>query len=191
MEPLYSFAHQRWLGRMRTAAWAGVTALVLAGLFATRFGSRWPSIYYMTGPSMEPTIAARRYFIAWSPPDRLVRGDLVLFRYEDEDGVFHVLRRLVALPGDTAAMDSGVVVLNGVPQRWPFRITTPHVWRSELAIEGTLFDLGPWVVPRDSVVLLADARDMVGWPDSRFVGFIPIEDIVGRATRTISGRRLR
>ena len=68
---------------------------------------------------------------------------------------------------------------------------TPAAGRSELAIEGRLFDLGPWIVPPDSVVLLADTRDMIGWPDSRFLGFIAIDDIIGRATRTIGGRRLR
>ena len=176
---------------LRAAFLLAIGALIVGGLWATGLGRRWPSIYYMTGSSMEPTLTAGEYFIVWSPPDRLAHGDLVLFRYEDEDGVFHVLRRLAALPGDTVAMDSGTVVLNGVPQPWPFRITTPKVRRSELALEGMLFDLGPWIVPTDSVVLLADTRDMVGWPDSRFLGFIPIENILGRATRTISGRRLR
>lgn len=139
---------------------------------------------------MEPTLTAREFFIVWRPADRLARGDLVLFRYSDEDGVFHVLRRLAGLPGDTVAMDSGAVVVNGRRQGWPFRIDSPKVWRSELAIEGRLFDLGPWIVPPDSVILLSDSRDMVGWPDSRFIGFIPMQDILGRATRTLGGRPL-
>lgn len=183
--------HRRSLRRLRVAAWFAVGITLTAALWSTGLGRRWPSVYYMTGPSMEPTLAAGKYFLVWSPVDRLARGDLVLFRYADEDGVFHVLRRLVALPHDTVALDSGAVVLNGVRQDWPFRIASPRVWRSELAIEGRLFDLDPWIVPRDSVVVLADSRDMVGWPDSRFIGFVPVSDIVGRATRTLSGRRLR
>ncbi len=166
-------------------------AVLLAGLvWATRFGTHWPSVYYMTGSSMEPAIGAEEHFIAWSPPGAFSRGDLVLFRFEDEDGEFHVLRRLAALPGDTVAMDSGVVVVNGDAMPWPFRITSPRVTRSELAREHSLFDWGPWIVPRDSVVLLSDTRDMVGWPDTRFLGFIPKDDIVGKATRTVRGRRL-
>ena len=184
-------ARRDLLSRVRGALWFAIGAFAIAALWITGFGSRWPSLYYMTGASMEPTLSPQQFFIVWSPPDRLVRGDLVLFRYEDEDGVFHVLRRLVALPGDTVAMQSGRVILNGTPQPWPGRIVTPAAGRSELAIEGRLFDLGPWIVPPDSVVLLADTRDMIGWPDSRFLGFIAIDEIIGRATRTIGGRRLR
>lgn len=180
----------RVLGRLRTAVWLAVAALVVLGVWLTRAGARWPSLYYMTGPSMEPSVMAHEYFLAWSPPDRIERGDLVIFRFEHDGAVYHVLRRVAGLPGDTVAMDSGVVILSGEPQKWPFRIVTPAVYRSELAIEGVLFDFGPWIVPPDSVLLLADTRDMDGWPDSRFLGFIPLRDIEARAEITLSGRRL-
>lgn len=179
------------LAWVRAALWLMLAALAVLGLRVTRSGTRWPSVYFMTGPSMEPTVAAHEYFLAWSPPDRIERGELVIFRYTDADGVFHVLRRVVALPGDTVAMDSGRVILNGVARSWPYRILRPAAWRSELAIEGRIYDFGPWIVPRDSVVLLADTRDMMGWPDSRFIGFVPLDDILARATVTLAGRTLR
>ena len=175
---------------LRVIVWILFAALAGVGAWTTRLGTRWPSIYYMTGPSMEPTLSAREYFFAWSPPGELERGDLVLFRFEDADGVFHVLRRLVALPGDTVAMSSGAVILNGAVQEWPYQIMKPAASRSELAIEKTIYDWGPWIVPTDSVVLLSDTRDMVGWPDSRFVGFVPRVDILAKAGRTVWGRRL-
>jgi signal peptidase I len=180
----------RLLVWLRAAVWLAIAALAVVALWTTRAGSRWPSLYYMTGPSMEPNVRAGEYFIAWSPAGRIAPGDLVIFRFEDADGVFHVLRRVAALPGDTVAMDSGVVILNGKRQPWPYRIVRPDVWRSELAVEGRLFDFGPWVVPPNSVVLLSDTRDMLGWPDSRFLGFIPLEDILARAELSLSGRRL-
>lgn len=167
-----------------------VATLALAGLWVTRFGERWPSVYYMTGSSMQPTLAAGEYFLVWSPPGHLEHGDLVIFRYDVEGEGYHVLRRLIGLPGDTVEMEAGAVFVNGEPTDWPYRIASPEVWRSELAIEGKLFDLGPWIVPPDSTLLLADTRDIMGWPDSRFLGFIASNDIVGRATRTLSGRRL-
>ena len=176
---------------MRRALVLGVAAAALAALWLTRFGTRWPSVYYMTGPSMEPTVAAGEYFLAWTPAGELRRGDLVLFRFADEGEEFHVLRRLVALPGDTVAMRRGAVVLDGRAQRWPFRIVEPLAWRSPLAIEPNLYDWGPWIVPPDSVVLLSDTRDMIGWPDSRFVGFVAERDVVAMAWRTVRGRRLR
>ncbi|MBI3081763.1 MAG: signal peptidase I, partial [Gemmatimonadetes bacterium] len=154
-------------------------------------GTRWPGIYYMTGPSMEPTVRAGEYFLVWNPPGHLARGDLVVFRYEDGDGVFHVLRRLAGLPGDTIAMREGAIVVNGAPQPWRFRIIVPAARRSLLAGTEDLYTWGPWTVPPESVVLLSDTRDMLGWPDSRFLGFIPRTDIVGKATRTLRGRALR
>jgi type IV secretory pathway protease TraF len=135
--------------------WTALAAVGIGLGWATRLGTRWPTIYYMTDPSMEPTVRMGEYFLAWSPPGGIKRGDLVIFRYEDEDGVFAVPRRVAGLPGDTVA------------------------------------ELGRRVVPADSVALLSDRGDMLGWPDSRFLGFIPRRDIEGRATRTLTGRRLR
>jgi signal peptidase I len=120
------------------------------------------------------------------------RGDLVIHQFIDQDGEeFDVLRRLVGLPGDTVSMRDGHVFVNGEPQPWPYRVENLAAWRSELAIEGNLFTWGPWIVPPDSVVLLADLRDMLGWPDSRFVGFVARRDILAQATRTLRGRGLR
>jgi signal peptidase I len=139
----------------------------------------------MTGASMEPAVLAHEYFLTTSPAGALRRGTLVLFRYEDEDGVFHVLRRLAALPGDTVTMRDGVVSVNGVAQPWPFRIVEPRATRSYLARVPSLFTWGPVVVPRDSVWLLADTRDVIGWPDSRFLGPIAVSALVAEAGRIV------
>ncbi len=162
---------------------------MLAVAFVTRFGTRWPSIYYMTGPSMEPTISAGRYFLAWSPPTSPRRGQLVLFRFVDDDVEYHVLRRVAGLGGDTIMMREGRIFLNGELQSWPYRIERPEAWRSPFAIEEHLFTWGPWIVPEDSLVLLADARDMTGWPDSRFIGFIGTDQIVATAVKQVRNER--
>jgi signal peptidase I len=175
---------------LRLATWLFVTLLISAFAWMTRFGTRWPSVYYMTGASMEPTIAMEEYFLAWSPPGKLSRGDLVIFRYEDEDGVFHVLRRLVAFAGDTVSMRAGTAIVNGARMDWAFRIIEPAAWRSALALDLNLYDWGPRIVPPDSVMLLADTRDIIGWPDSRFVGYVSQDHIIARATRTLRARRL-
>ncbi len=166
--------------------WAVRVILLLAAallLIGTRFFTEWPQVYYMTGSSMEPAVRAHEYFFTRSPVERLDRGMLVIFRYEDSDGVFHVLRRLVALPGDTVAMHEGRAIVNGKDDGVRFRIIKPDAHRSPLAKAGELFTWGPVVVPRDSVYLLADTRDMIGWPDSRFLGAIPVASVEARATR--------
>ncbi len=168
-----------------------LATVVLAMLAVTRFGTRWPSIYVMTGPSMEPTVAPREYFLAWDPPGRVARGDLVIFRFVDADGEYDVLRRVAGLPGDTVAMTDGAVLVNRRRSPWPYQVLRPAASRSPYAIGGELYTWGPWVVPRDSLLLLSDTRDMIGWPDSRFIGFVGADAIVARATRTLRGRRLR
>lgn len=183
----------RFVEGARGAFWLAIVLVGIGLAIVTRLGTRWPSVYFMTGPSMEPTIGAERYFLAWAPPGHLERGDLVIFRFHDveSDSTLHVLRRLVALAGDTVAMEHGVIVVNGEVQPWPFQILEPRASRSPFARTGDLYSWGPWIVPPDSVVLLADTRDMIGWPDSRFLGFLPEEVIVARATRTLRGVKLR
>jgi len=172
-----------------------VRVLLLVGalglLWWTRMFTTWPQVYFMTGGSMEPAVRAREYFIATSPVEHLRRGMLVIFRYEDEDGVFHVLRRVAGLPGDTVTMREGRATVNGHESGWPFRIVVPAVRESEYARGGNLFTWGPIVVPRDSVFLLADTRDMIGWPDSRFLGPIPIQHLEAEATRIVWPRLLK
>ncbi len=169
----------------RIAVRVALALAVLALLVWTRACTRWPQVYYMTGASMEPAVRAREYFLVTSPPGPLRRGMPVLFRYEDEDGVFHVLRRVAGLPGDTVAMRDGLAVVNGRAQGWPYRIVEPRASRSPLARVSDLYTWGPLLVPRDSVFLLADTRDVGGWPDSRFLGPVPVSAVEGEAGRIV------
>ncbi len=171
--------------RARVALRAAIALAALALLVWTRAFTRWPQVYYMTGASMEPAVRAHDYFLASSPPGPLRRGMLVIFRYEDEDGVFHVLRRVAGLPGDTVAMQDGIATVDGRIEAWPFRIVEPRASRSPLARVSDLYTWGPLVVPRDSVYLLADTRDMIGWPDSRFIGPVPVSTVEASAGRIV------
>ncbi len=174
--------------------WAVRVLILLAAaalLVGTKFFTEWPQVYYMTGSSMEPAVRAHEYFFTRSPVERLDRGMLVIFRYEDADGVFHVLRRLAALPGDTISMRDGRAIVNGKDDGVRFRIIKPDAHRSPMAKAGELFTWAPVVVPRDSVYLLADTRDMIGWPDSRVLGAIPVANIEARATRIAWPRVLK
>lgn len=181
----------KWLPVARWTVRVLLLVSALALLWWTRLFTRFPQIYYMTGASMEPAVRAHEYFFTSSPVDTLTRGMLVIFRYEDADGVFHVLRRLVALPGDTIVMREGHAIVNGRDDGVPFRIIKPDARRSPMARGGDLFTWGPVVVPQDSVFLLADTRDMIGWPDSRFLGSIPLTAIEARATRIAWPRVLK
>jgi signal peptidase I len=170
---------------VRRAVLAVLLLVLVALLWLTRLFTSWPETYVGSGPSMEPTVRPGEYFSAWPMPadSALARGMLVIFRFVHEDSVYTVLRRLAGLPGDTVAMREGRAVVNGADMDWPFRILEPRARRSELARVEDLYTWGPIVVPAGSVWLLSDTRDIVGWPDSRFIGPIPRSALIATAGR--------
>jgi signal peptidase I len=155
---------------------------VLVGLaFLTRGFTAFPSTYYMTGPSMAPSVGQGAWFVARPTAVTPARGDLVLWAHTIDDSLFHVLRRAVGIPGDTLRMIAGTLAVNGMPATWPARVIAPLAERSlDGPVAGTIYNWGPVIVGTDSVFLLSDTRDMLGWPDSRFVGAVPRERIVAR-----------
>jgi len=174
---------------IRLRSWVRLLLLLAALAFAwwMRTRGHWPQVYRATDASMAPTVAPGAYFVATGPVRALRRGMLVIFRYQDPDNddVYHVLRRVVALPGDTVAMRGGRLLVDGRPAPWPFRVVDPKASRSAMVRGGDLFAVAPVRVPADSVYLLADTRDVAGWPDSRFIGPVPITALEAEARRLL------
>lgn len=154
--------------------------VVLAALaLVSRGFTALPSTYYMTGPSMAPSVGQGAWFLARPLSRWPARGQLVLWEHRIDDSLFHVLRRAVGLPGDTLGMRAGTLFVNGQPAPWPARVIEPRAERTlDGSIAGTIYNWGPVIVGPDSVFLLSDTRDMFGWPDSRFTGAVPRERIV-------------
>lgn len=153
--------------------------VVLAGL--TRGFTEFPSTYYMTGSSMEPSVGQGAWFLARPLREMPARGDLVLVQYWIDDELYHVLRRAVGVPGDTLRMVDGLLRVNGRAADWPARIIERRAERPlDGPVPGTIYNWGPVTVGRDSAFVLSDTRDMLGWPDSRFLGAVPRERIVER-----------
>lgn len=176
-----------------------MAVILLAGtlLWVTRGFTRWPETYIGSGLSMEPTVRPGEVFTVNSPIPELRHGMLVIFRFVHEDTVYHVLRRMAALPGDSIAMREGLAIVNGRAMPWPMQILEPRARHSPLARVEDLYTWGPLLVPEDSVFLLSDTRDIVGWPDSRFIGPVAVRDLESVAGQYLwgspgrVGRRLR
>jgi signal peptidase I len=125
------------------------------------------------------------------------RGDIVVFVSPSEPGLF-VVKRVIGVPGDRIHLLGATVYLNGQPQNEPYAIHTepalrtpyrenfPNVppsrddqlapdWQLTMAdhIQGE--DI---VVPPNSYFGMGDNRDVSY--DSRYWGFIPRENVVGR-----------
>lgn len=121
------------------------------------------------------------------------RGDIVVFRSPIEDSI--LVKRLLALPGDTIGMVNGRVIRNGQELREPYvvsgesggsdEVPLPEFrWQRRFLARGdtaayqpTVHNWGPLVVPRDSFFMMGDNRD--GSRDGRFWGFVPRANLQG------------
>lgn len=133
----------------------------------------------------------------WGDP---LRGDVVVF-YSPKDGT-RLVKRVIGLPGDRVEMRNDVLYLNGIQQQYSVRDSTPFrrdvfedpnpIIAIEHLEEGDHYvmslpsrlawrSFGPVVVPPGHYFMMGDSRDNSA--DSRFIGPIPRQEIVGRVGR--------
>ncbi len=123
------------------------------------------------------------------------RGDIIVFRYPINP-VQHFVKRVVGLPGDHVRLINRQVYVNGIPLREPyvrynsvprdvFRDDFPRLNVPVPGLEGDwwlemrkLVEDGQLIVPEGHYFVLGDNRD--DSKDSRYWGFVPRENIVGR-----------
>jgi signal peptidase I len=104
------------------------------------------------------------------------RGDIVVFIYP-EDRSKDFIKRLIGVPGDTIEIRNKNILLNGLP--WN---DTRGVYVDNLIIPGSVQprdNFGPVTVPEGSLFVMGDNRDESY--DSRFWGFVPMKDVLGKA----------
>jgi signal peptidase I len=95
------------------------------------------------------------------------RGDLIAFHQPRTGEV--LLKRVVAVGGDTVGLDDGVLVVNRRLVREPYA--------NQKSQDGVYF--GPVRVPAGTVFVMGDNRGVS--EDSRDFGAVPADDIIGRA----------
>jgi signal peptidase I len=130
------------------------------------------------------------------------RGDVVVFRLPKDPSTDYI-KRVIGLPGDKIQVIDGVVNINGVPikrerasdfveteegsrdapvKRW--KETLPNgvtYYTLDLVDNGFADNTQVYTVPDGDYFMMGDNRD--NSTDSRFsqVGFVPFENIVGKA----------
>lgn len=142
-----------------------ILPFALLGFRALAFDS-----FVVTGRSMEPTFFAGERILVETIAFRvrdLERGDIVVYEHPDEPGR-RLIQRVVAFPGEVVETGDGVLYVNGqaVPE--------PYV-----DVNGNARGhCGPHEVPPGKYFMLGDQRALA--LDSRRIGFIPADRIVGR-----------
>lgn len=125
------------------------------------------------------------------------RGDVVVFRYPENPSI-PFIKRVIGLPGDTISYYDNRLYVNGklveeVPDGiyrgfWSGQnmtganLYTEHLGklRHSILIEpGYPTAEGTWKVPPHSYFVMGDNRD--NSRDSRYWGFVPDKDLIGRA----------
>jgi signal peptidase I len=140
-----------------------------------------------------------RHLSRWGDP---ARGDVVVF-FSPRNGE-RLVKRVVGLPGDTIEMRNDVVLVNGRALSYaeadpaPFRRDIFEDRHPIMAVETlgavnhyvlalpnrpALRTFGPSVVAPGHYFVMGDSRDNSA--DSRFIGAIPRDAIVGRASAVI------
>jgi signal peptidase I len=142
--------------------------------------------FVVEGPSMQPTLmpgqllivnkqAYTRFDLSQVPVlsglgtvklGSPQRGDIVVLHAPTSNNR-DLIKRVVALPGETVEVRSGQVLIDGRPLTEPYIVTQAN------------YSTGPQIVPADHVYVLGDNR--ANSSDSHVFGAIPVSELVGKA----------
>ena len=142
-------------------------------------------------------LAPKTNWMPLIPYQQVHRRDIVVFVSPAQPGLY-LVKRVIGIPGDRIHLRDGVVYVNGQAQNEPYKFEDPNAqklpypmnfpsvppdesvtltpeWHLTLDSHIQGDDL---VVPSDSYFAMGDNREN-SW-DSRFWGFIPKENLIGR-----------
>lgn len=185
---------------------ASMAGVLVTGLFIITFTLQ---AFEIPSPSMENTLLIGDHLfvdrVTYAPRTRwfpivpyrdIQRGDIVVFLSPAQAGLF-LVKRVIGVPGDRIHLREGVLYVNGVAQNEPYVIHSqgnyiPYRDNFPAVLPGDTNSVtsewhvsmagfvqnGDLVVPPGEYFGMGDNRDVSY--DSRYWGFIPHENVVGR-----------
>ena len=142
--------------------------------------------YYIPSPSMEPTLTDGDRIVVNKLSYRLHevnRGDVVVFRraMPQPDGINELIKRVIALPGETVEVVDGRVYVDGGLLLEPYLTARDSTGGFPLpsGCIGASGSINRCTVPDDHVFVMGDNRR--NSKDSRVFGPVAESGIVGRA----------
>lgn len=161
-----------------------VKTLVTAAILAFGIRTFVAEARYIPSESMQPTLEINDRLIIEKISYRFrtpQRGDVVVFRPTEElkkQGYREAfIKRVIGLPGDTVEVKNDKVFVNGqeLSEKYIYVLEDSPEYKSR-----PQRPYGPTKVPEDQYLVLGDNRN--NSLDSRSWGFVPRENLIGRAT---------
>jgi signal peptidase I len=121
------------------------------------------------------------------------RGDIIVFDSVVSDK--RLVKRVVGVPGDTIALMDNVLYVNQTPLAYKNKVEKGHFsdltedllgvqHRIRIANNGSrLSSFKPVTIPADYYLAMGDNRDNSA--DSRVIGLVPRDEIIGRANKVV------
>lgn len=164
-------------GKPKNEWWEWIKALAIAVILAFVIRSFLFAPFVVDGTSMMPNLHDR---------ERLIVTKLIYFFQDPQPGdiiVFHAtkerdyIKRVIGVGGDKVEMKNDQLLINGQPVEEPYL----EEYKKQAVLEGfpLTADFGPVEVPKGELFVMGDNRR--NSKDSRMIGTIPLESVVGRA----------
>ena len=166
-------------------------AFVVAVILAILIRAFLVQAFKIPSSSMEPTLLIGDHIlvnkfiygiripfttIRWPRFEDPERGDVIVFTFP-EDRTKDFIKRVIGVPGDTIEIINKTVFVNGKPYENPHaHFYNSTVYPGDVSRRD---NMPPTKVPEDRLFVMGDNRDYS--LDSRFWGFVPIEDVKGEA----------
>lgn len=156
-----------------------VETLIIAGCFALAIKEYVIQVSVVPTGSMIPTLIGgvegrfndrlfvNKFIYDFKAPQR---GDIVVFRSPHKDGKDYV-KRCIGLPGEKIKIEKGVVYINN-----------KELILAGVDVQRDFSFYTEVTIPNDHYFVLGDNRAMS--QDSRYWGFVPRQDIIGKALFT-------
>jgi len=148
--------------------WELVETLIPALLIALAINFFVVQPTLVRGYSMEPTLHQEERLLVEKLSYRFrlpQQGDIVVLKVAQEP--IPLVKRVIALPGETVEIRQGKVYVNGQHLDEPYLRQTPYG------------NMPARQVPAGSIFVLGDNRNNSN--DSRVFGMVPLDDVVGKA----------
>lgn len=158
-------SYLRWLGEF-------VVLIALAFVLAMGIKTFIVQPFVIPSTSMVPTlevgdrVLVNKFLFRFQPP---ARGEIVVFR-SPEDPAMDLIKRVIAVGGETVELRNGVVLVDGRALKEPY--VNP-------AVKDTYTSNAPTTVPPGYVWVMGDNR--TNSRDSRYFGPQPVTSLLGRA----------